>query len=246
MKTPSAVILAAGRGSRLIERTKGVPKCLLRFGESSIIEHQVAALRECGIRSINAVIGYRASCIQRVLGRSVRYIRNELFRYTNSLYSLWLARDCFQNGFILINGDVLFYPDILEGLLRSPHRDAIAVQRKSEFDGEEMKVQLDQDRILAISKTLPNRRAYGESLGMAKFSAAGGKALIPVMRDLIENGGASQWAPRAFDAIAGRYPIHAYEVGTQPWIEIDFPEDADLAANVVWPQIAAATLARAA
>lgn len=234
-----AIILAAGQGTRLGNRSNGLPKCLLRFGGLSLIEHQVAGLHACGIRQIFAVVGYQAAEIQYRLGRSVHYVNNTRYASTNSLYSLWLARRHLQAGFLLLNGDVLFHPEILQRLMGSPYADVLAVQRKSEFEEEEMKVQLAGDRILAISKQLPPDQADGESLGIAKFSRQGAQVLARALHHLVRNGGAKEWAPRAFGAILSQHPIFCCDVEKLPWSEIDFPHDLDTAREYIWPQICA-------
>lgn len=234
-----ALILAAGQGTRLKRGSNGSPKCLLRFGGLSLIERQLAGLHACGIQRIFAVVGYQAAEIQHRLGRSVHYVNNTRYASTNSLYSLWLARRHLQAGFLLLNGDVLFHPDILHRLIDSPYPDVLAVQRKSEFEEEEMKVQLLGDRILAISKQLSPDQADGESLGIAKFSRQGAKVLAQAIHRLIRNGGAQEWAPRAFGAILSQHPIFCCDVEELPWIEIDFPRDLDTARASIWPQICA-------
>lgn len=122
-------------------------------------------------------------------------------------------------------------------LLHSSYPDAIAIQRKSQFEDEEMKVQLQGDRIVRIDKGLSSHEAHGESLGVAKFSPTGAAAPARAMQSLIIQGREREWAPRAFDLMAARYPIFALDVGQLPWIEIDFPHDLDRADALVWAEI---------
>lgn len=122
-------------------------------------------------------------------------------------------------------------------LLHSSYPDAIAIQRKSQFEDEEMKVQLQGDRIVRIDKGLSSHEAHGESLGVAKFSPTGAAAPARAMQSLIIQGREREWAARAFDLMAARYPIFALDVGQLPWIEIDFPHDLDRADALVWAEI---------
>ena len=88
-----AVILAAGRGGRLRGAAGDRPKCLAGIGSRLLLERQIETLRACGIDHIAVVAGYRAADVRRVCGASVDIVHNARYATTNSLYSLWLARD---------------------------------------------------------------------------------------------------------------------------------------------------------
>ncbi|MBI3951691.1 MAG: phosphocholine cytidylyltransferase family protein [Acidobacteria bacterium] len=232
-----AVILAAGQGKRLGRLNHHRPKCLLNLGPTTIIEHQIANLRLHDITDITVVVGYRAEQVKHWLGDSVHYICNPDYAATNSLYSLWLARGQAEDGFVLLNGDVVFHPQILGKLLASPYPDALTIDRESEFDDEQMKVALDGDRVVAISKELDAGVAAGENLGVVKFSRSGARVLFEKIEALIAQGGADRWCPYAFDAIAPYQPIYGIDIGDLPWIEIDFPTDLMKAVRSIYPKI---------
>ena len=234
----TAILLAAGRGRRLGSLTQGRPKCLLRVGTRTLLEHQLSALQGAGIERVVAVLGYAAPAVEEALGgRPVIRVQNPRHRETNSLYSLWLARDYAGEGFVLLNADVLFDPEILGRLLASPHPDALAVERRPSFDPEDMKVELEGERVRALSKTLPAERAQAENLGVLKFSPAGSRALFACMEELLRQGAEGEMCPYAFDALAPRHPLYAVPVDGSPWIEIDFVDDLLRAREQVWPKI---------
>src|SRR5262245_6712280 len=112
-----AIILAAGLGSRLGSKGNGQPKALLRIGDGSIIEHQLEMLSSEGVGPIIVVVGHGADEVRKVLGESVEYVVNERPGETNSLYSLWLAREWLKGDVVLLNSDLLFDPSILKNLL---------------------------------------------------------------------------------------------------------------------------------
>jgi choline kinase len=167
----------------------------------------------------------------------MHYIYNPDHETTNSLYSLWLARHQAKDGFILLNGDVVFHPQILGKLLESPYPDALTIHRKNAFDDEQMKVALDGDRIVAISKGLTAPVAAGENLGVLKFSRSGSQVLFKKIDELIAQGVVDKWCPYAFNAIASYHPIYAVDIGNLAWIEIDFPEDLEEATRLIYPTI---------
>ena len=99
-----AVILAAGRGGRLRDVTGNRPKCLARIGERTLIDRQIRALRRCGIDTITVVAGFRAADVRRSCGAGIDFVVNARYASTNSLYSLWLARDLLLDGFVVLPG----------------------------------------------------------------------------------------------------------------------------------------------
>jgi L-glutamine-phosphate cytidylyltransferase len=129
-----AIILAAGNGSRLRPLTNDRPKCLLDVDGRPLIDHQREALRRYGVTDILVVVGYHGDRIRQHLGGTARYIENVRFGLTNSLYSLWLARDELRTGALVLNSDVLAPPRLFERLLRSPAPDAVLVQRGEGFN----------------------------------------------------------------------------------------------------------------
>lgn len=237
--TPRAIVLAAGRGTRLAGQFGDIPKCLLGLGRVTLLERQLASLRLAGVRDITVVTGYQAARVAERCRGLADVLENERFAETNSLYSLWMARALLKDGFVVLNGDVLFHPQLIEDLLSSRHEDALLVAFRdggtAPFGDEEMKVKVRGGRVVDIAKTLDASDTDGENVGIARFSPAGAALLVEVMDDLVSRGRIREWAPRAFQAFAARRPLHA--VGTRgfPWIEIDFPDDYQRAVTDVLP-----------
>jgi choline kinase len=234
------IILAAGKGSRLNGTIGDKPKCLLRVGKTTLIERQIEVLRALGIGDIVVVVGCDADRVRRTCGHRITYIENTRFAQTNSLYSLWLARPLLLDGFVVLNCDVLFHPQLLVDLLTSRYDDALLI---SYCDGplgdEEMKVKVRRGRVVEMSKTLPPDEADGENVGIVKFSADGARLLAGVLDERVAAGGLRDWAPRAFAEVAHVRPLHAIGTRGLPWTEIDFPEDYERAVRVVLPAIEA-------
>jgi len=235
-----AIILAAGRGGRLRDVTGNRPKCLARIGDRTLIERQIRSLRGCGIDAITVVAGFRAADVRRSCGTGVDFVVNARYASTNSLYSLWLARDLLLDGFVVLNCDVLFHDQLLRDLLSSRDEDALlmAAPRGQSYAEEEMKISVRRGCVAEIAKTLDADHADGENVGIAKFGAAGARLLVEEATALVEAGHLREWLPRAFAAFARRRPLHVVETRGYPWIEIDFPEDYWRACADILPAIA--------
>jgi choline kinase len=235
------IILAAGKGSRLNGTIGDKPKCLLRVGGQTLVERQIDALRHAGIDDVVVVVGCQADHVRRTCGKRITYIENTRFAQTNSLYSLWMARPLLYEGFVVMNCDVLFHPQMLADLVTSRHEDALLIayqEDDSETMGdEEMKIRVRRGRVLDISKTLPAEQADGENVGIVKFGSEGARLLATLMDRRVTAGGLREWAPRAFADFARVRPLHAIGTRGYPWTEIDFPADYEHAVRDILPAI---------
>jgi L-glutamine-phosphate cytidylyltransferase len=239
-----AIILAAGRGGRLGPVIGDRPKCLARLGPRTLLERQIAALQHAGINRITVVGGYGIDLVRQSCPRTVELVQNARYATTNSLYSLWLARHLLLDGFIVLNCDVLFHPQMLSDLLTARCDDALLVAARRDgapYGDEEMKVRIRRGLVSDIAKTLGEGDSDAENVGIARFSAAGALALVDHMNRIVASGEVREWLPRAFAAFAAERPLHAVDSRGFPWIEIDFPEDYWRACSDVMPAIDADT-----
>ncbi len=232
-----AVILAAGESRRLGDLTRDIPKCVLEVGGRTLLDHQTSALRAVGIDRITVVTGHAEGVLRESGGPTLDYLLNADYATTNSIYSLWLAREAAGGGFVLMNGDVLFDPRLLERLVADPREDVLTYDPTSVLEEEEMKLRLDGDRVVEMSKELPGASSDGENVGVLKFGEEGTAALFAKLEEIIGEGTVKTWAPFAFDRLCRERPLYAMPTDDLPWIEIDFPEDLERAREVVWPRI---------
>lgn len=239
MSVTKAIILAAGVGSRLRPLTEDRPKCLLEVGGRTLIDRQLQTLARLGVADVIVVVGYQSDRIRRHLGNQVRYLENERYEHTNSLYSLWLARENLASSALILNSDVLAAPVIFERLLESRAPDAILVERGEKFEPEDMKVTLNGSYVLDFGKDLPRERAHAHNVGVAKFSKEGAARLAGCLDRLVETGHENDWAPFAFREFAGHWPLTAVPTDGLPWIEIDYLADLTRARLEVEPAILA-------
>ncbi|HZR22932.1 MAG TPA: phosphocholine cytidylyltransferase family protein [Vicinamibacterales bacterium] len=241
------IILAAGKGSRLNGTAGDKPKCLVRVGDRTLLERQIDTLRAAGIGDIAVVVGCQAESVRLQCGGGITYIENSRFAQTNSLYSLWLARPLLDEGFVVMNCDVLFHPQLLTDLVTSRYADALLIAYQEDdsepLGDEEMKIKVRRGRVVDMSKTMPADEADGENLGILKFGPEGALILSDILDERIAAGALRDWAPRAFADFARIRPLHAIGTRGLPWTEIDFPEDYQRAVNEILPLIEADELA---
>ena len=101
-----AIILAAGRGSRMKSLTKDRPKCLIQLQGRALIDWQLDALREAGMREIAVVSGYKRSSLE---DRDLLEFHNDRWFETNILSSLACANEWLSNGPCIVSYSDIFY-----------------------------------------------------------------------------------------------------------------------------------------
>ncbi|MFI5232994.1 MAG: NTP transferase domain-containing protein [Gemmatimonadales bacterium] len=224
-----AVILVAGRGTRLRATTE-MPKCLLAPGGTALIDRYVTQLDSLGVAA-TVVVGFRGDAVSRRLTELAP--RHAPTVVTNSDYELGsilsLARglDGFTGDLLLMDGDVLFDPELLRRLVRAPHGNALLVDVGTAFTGEEYMAGIDAGRVTELRRAaVPRHESSGEWVGFARLDAPAVAALRDAIAVRIAAGETGGGYEDALASILGACDLRC--VGTEglPWIEIDFPEDA--------------------
>ncbi len=129
----TALLLAAGTGSRLFPLTQNSPKCLTLVNNKSILERLVDNLKKQGFKRLVIVTGHERDCILEFMGSksgdlTVDYIHSPLFKTTNNIYSLWMARDIINEPFVLFESDLVMNATLLDEMV-FPDRIAVALMQ---------------------------------------------------------------------------------------------------------------------
>ncbi len=244
-----AIILAAGKGSRLGKETDAKPKCLVTVDDKSILDHQLALFESVGIQDIIIVVGFKKEIIRQHLALydhlNFTFIENNHFEQTNTAFSLNLALKNCRDDFILINGDVVCDQAVLERLMHSPHDNCLAIERKITGD-EEVKVSLENTRISAIGKQLEPEQSYGEFIGAAKFSQQAVSFFTQSLEEICSSeDGKMAYFEAGLEKMLSIVHLTAVDITDLPSIEIDFPEDLTRAREKTVPEIMHNTLVKA-
>ena len=184
-------ISSVGRGSR-IGGISDKPKCLLEIAGTSILENALTCLSKEGFQEVILVVGYQAELV-RQFGDNFRkmkliYINNPDYKTTNTMYSLYLARQYLYQGFVFLNGDIFFEQRVLQRLLKGAE-DCWAADNFKEFDGAMLNA-ADTARITQVEtireiSTFPGRY---KSAGMIKISSELGTKLASWLSEDVEKG----------------------------------------------------------
>jgi L-glutamine-phosphate cytidylyltransferase len=225
-----AVIVAAGRSSRLYPRTLDFPKPLLPLQSKTLIEKSVDHLLEFGVASIAVVVGYHSGKIRKTLekyGEVIHFIENPFYAYCNNMGSLWFAREFIgPDPFLYLHGDLAYTSEALE-LFRQDFDKRLIGKMLVDFgptDDEAMKVIVDDDNyLLASSKEIQTQDAAGEWTGISALTKP--KPLFEVLSRLLMDGNLNSYDTAAFSELCQTHPIECVSITHHPWIEIDFEAD---------------------
>ena len=228
----NALILAAGRGRRLLPYTSERPKCLLPVGPGTILQHQLRRLAAAGVEEAIIVAGFGAEAVRRQAQAPsplpVRVVYNPFFAISDNLVSLWSARSEIGGDALLLNGDNVFHPRVLRPLLAAdPGPCTLLVHRKSVHDDDDMKVEIRGGRLARIGKDLHPSRARAESIGIMRVAGEGSRLLRRVLEEAVEEEGAlRRFYPDALGRMAeAGCPVRCVDIGGLPWSDVDTPED---------------------
>jgi L-glutamine-phosphate cytidylyltransferase len=236
------IILAAGQGKRLLPLTAEVPKALLDIGGKTLIERQVEAFAENGLKDFVVVTGYGADTMEQALkviagrlGVTIQTVFNPFYAVADNLASCWLARSFMTGDFIQVNGDNVFRADLVAKLLGSDVGPiSVAVNRKVGFDADDMKVMLDGSRLTEIGKTLPVDTVDAEAIGFYVFRNGGGAHYVAELELAMRDPqGLKRWFPSAVGSLAKKASIGVIEITGLRWSEVDFPVDLQQARQLV-------------
>jgi choline kinase len=153
---------------------------------------------------------------------------NPFFATTNNLVTCWAATAEMTEDFVLLNGDTLFEPEVLQRVLMSPEAPVtLAINRKVDYDDDDMKVVLNgRRRLKAVGKTLPLAEVNGESIGLMIFRGQGVGAFRAALGEAIRKPESlHQWYLSVINSMCGTTLVETVSIEGYWWAEIDTPED---------------------
>jgi choline kinase len=229
-----AIILSAGQGTRLKPLTAERPKCLLPVrGEETVLECQLRTLGAAGVEEALVVVGFGAEQVEeRLASRPVPGIEvtthyNPFFSVSDNLVSCWLAQSWFDGDFLLLNGDTLFEPQVVERLLEAPEAPlTLVVNEKDQYDADDMKVSVSGGQLLSVGKEIDLDTVTGESIGLMRFAASGAKVFREALDTATRDPAAlSRWYLSIIDELTDRLHIETLPITGLWWAEVDILED---------------------
>ena len=239
----SAVILAAGRGTRLRSVVQDIPKGLVTVGGRTLVGQSVSRLRAAGIDEIVIVTGYCAEHYKDFAAEHDGYIRtvhNAKFSDSGSMYSLYCARSVAEPPFLLLESDLIYEQRALTTLLEDTAAEAILLSGPTAA-GDEVFVSTRHEMLQSMSKdpAALDGSITGELVGITKISNRLFKEMISISEEAFENSLHVDYETDCLVAAGRKIPIHCPLVNNLLWAEIDDENHFHRASKIIYPAIVA-------
>lgn len=220
-----AVIMAAGRGTRISRSINDRCKCMLDIGGVPLIYHTVRMLLNHGIE-VHIVVGYNKNeIIDGLKGLPVQFYENPFYSVTNSIVSLWFAKDALcGESVILGNADVFWEHNLLEVLLQDK-RDCVMLCDSSRVEQGDYLFKVTDEKVTAFGKGMDCKNANAEYVGLAVLR---GQMISKVKTRLdifIEKQYCGYWWEQIIYSMINERPVWAKDIAGMFWAEIDYIED---------------------
>jgi choline kinase len=237
----TALLLAAGTGSRLHPLTLDAPKCLTEVSGEPILGRLVDNLRLQGIKRLVVVTGYLDHCIREFLEENAAdmqldYVFNPVYKTTNNIYSLWLAQKMIEEPFVLIESDLVFEASMLEPMLIP---DKIAVSNILPWMNGTV-VRLNADKAVTafhVSNDVDDECRY-KTVNICSLSSQSWQRVIARLDRYVENGRVNEYYETVFaDMVAdASLEFGAVFFDENKWYEIDAVKDLHQA-ELIFPHV---------
>jgi choline kinase len=240
-----AILLAAGRGSRLGAFTDTRPKSLLEFGDTTLIEHSLQNLQRAGISQAVVIVGYLHEQLEAAIRRHndesfCRIVRNP--DYTRgSGSSLRCAAEEIRGDTLVIEADLLYHEDVIRRLIRTENALALAHFNHDRVEG---KITLKDGFIHSMIWGDASMASDGDWVGITKLSSESADFLRSSLRQPFDPNDplSQQYSTYVFELLDA-FRFRAVTIDDLPWIEIDNEADALRAQRDIYPRLCTASFA---
>lgn len=170
----TAVILAAGLGSRLKDKTTFMPKGFIKVGGKSLIEQSVSKLINTGIEKIMIGTGHASDYYENFAHNYpgiISCVKNDQYRETGSMFTLFNMKDSIHDDFLLLESDLLYDQRGLEVLLNLREPDVILASGRTNSNDEVFIEAAANGNLINMSKNSSAlKNIFGELVGITKIS----------------------------------------------------------------------------
>lgn len=221
-----ALLLAAGKGTRISRYLSGNPKCTVNIGGVKLIEYTIGLLKSKGINEIGIVTGYRANVISDILkDEHISFYYNPFFDVTNSIASAWFAKDFIKkDDLIIMNADVYLEESVLDKILNSKKSPVMFADSTRKEEGD-YKFKYENGLLQKYGKDLTGEDITGEYIGIGKFDKEFLEEFSLKLEEMINNQQHSVWWENIIYDMVDTRDIYIDDVKGLFWAEVDYIED---------------------
>lgn len=235
----TGVILAAGLGSRLADRTKEKPKGFIEVEGKSLIERSISNLLAAGIQKIIIGTGYLHEHFDSLREKyPIETLRNEDFSITGSMYTLYVLRHLIDGPFLLLESDLLYEDHAIDYLVKDPLENVILASGPTN-SGDEVFIEAShQNELQHMSKDRGIlKHISGELVGITKLSVTALNAMSSFAEGEYKKGNLVMHYEDALVGIAKHHQVYVKVIDDLVWCEIDDENHLSRALNIIYPKI---------
>lgn len=228
------VVLAAGTGSRLGQRTHATPKPALRVAGRPLLDYDLRFARAAGATAITVVAGHHHELTDKLARQfgADQVLVNPRYATAGNLESLFVARRAglLEGAFLIMNADHIYHPRLaarVAEVIRNATDITAFIDVDRSLGPDDMKVRLDDGLVVAISKQLEVWDAG--YIGLTFVPAAQGAAYFTTADNVQYEKGDAIHVEAVLGRMAGVDPAHGADVSGLGWLEVDDERDLDRA-----------------
>lgn len=237
----TAIILAAGMGSRIRERTGELPKGFLKMDEKAMIEKSISHLLETGINKIYIGTGYRKEEYEKLALKypQIECVYNPSYETTGSMFTLYQCKDYIKDDFLLLESDLLYEKSGLKIVNEIEKPDVILASTLT-HSGDEVYIEANEHHFLVnMSKKQEDLKSiYGELVGITKLSFSTFQKLCANVEKLFQSSLILDYE-NGLVAISEQVNLYVHKLNDFVWCEVDDEQHWTRAVTVIYPLIKA-------
>ncbi|HHT57293.1 phosphocholine cytidylyltransferase family protein [Herbinix luporum] len=230
-----AILLAAGKGTRISRMIKAVPKSTLPINGTPLINITANMLINKGIQPV-VCVGYQHKKVQNSLKNlDIKYYYNPFYDITNSIASLWFAKEELNDDVLIINADVFFSNDILNKALSNKHDVMMMVDKTRTQTGDYFFSTTSNGCIRKYGKDLPLQVRDCEYVGIAKITKKFIPKFVDRLNELINKQQHQLWWENIIYSFTDHDEMDVFTVDVDGlfWSEIDYFDDYERILNYI-------------
>ena len=234
----TAVILAAGLGSRLNDTSKGKPKGFIELDGQAIIKRSINNLKSFGISKIIIGTGYNSKYYEALRNnKSISCVKNNSFANTGSFLTLYNLNNHLNEDFLLLESDIIYEKRALAVLINHHKNDVILASGETN-SGDEVFIEVDKDNcLLTLSKSQSDLSdVYGELVGISKITLCTYQILCEWAEENMKQAKKIHYE-EALTEISDKKDIYVEKIDDLLWTEIDTKEHYRRAFDYVYPKL---------
>lgn len=219
-----AILLAAGKGTRISKRINNMPKSMLKVGDNPLLWNTVKLFKDNNI-DVTIIVGYHHEEVMEALKEfDVKFYYNPFFDVTNSIGSLWFAKEELYDDTIIANADVFWTQEILDRI-KNCERDVFMLADSSRVLEGDYFFLVEDGCVKKYGKELKVEERNSEYVGISCIKKPYIKKFADRLEEMIFSQEHNKWWEDVLYSFVGEEDINVLDIEGSFWAEIDYFDD---------------------